>query len=341
MSTNSSGDSALHPTSATQYVSQISVRRGIAVVAVVALLLAGYALHTANTQAAVSTVVINAASQELSWNEGETVIFQLALINHDTEWTSQTIRLYTNWLSGGGPAGDGVWPWNFTQQCGDPLVPVFDPNGDLVPNGIIVPAGQVVEFFFAVDIPDDTAGQTEQVVVYGIDNYGSYSGNVTYKPDGTSLLLTIHSVSFFGVRMGAEPVSVEGNTLVYNDEPTLWEYNVRNTGTETDEFNVYPELPGVGWEIDMGLEGPLYLPGKSNDAANHRADKVMTLTPAADARPGSYDIIIHADSATGKASSDYAVFTVTIPAPDLHYNDPSPPESSRQAATPSGTGGQG
>ncbi len=75
MSTSNGGDSALHPTSATQYVSQIGVRRGIAVVAVVALLLAGYALHTANTQAAASKVVINAASQELSWNEGETVIF--------------------------------------------------------------------------------------------------------------------------------------------------------------------------------------------------------------------------------------------------------------------------
>ena len=280
-----------------------------AVLAVAVLLLAGYALLRSGSGAA-SPVVISADKESLDVVEGNEALFEITLTNTDTEWASQTIQMNANWLSG------LSWAWNFTRTDGAPLDEVRDASGQLVPNGIVVPGGSSVSFHFTALVPMGEAGATKRVTLTGIDNFGSYAGNVTKQDDGSDMTLTINAVSSQSVVLELDAVSQNGNSLVYQGQPTAWGYTIRNDGYYLDTYGLQVIPPAAGWTIDTGFAFGTQIQGLQDETASHVFNGVMSITPSANARPGNYDIHFNVSSINSGAS-DIGSITVTIPAPDL------------------------
>jgi len=278
-----------------------------AVLAVAVLLLTGYALLEMSS-GATSPVVISSDKSSLDVVEGREALFEITLTN--TGETSQTVQMSADWLSG------SPWEWNFTQIGGAPLDEVRDTSGQLVHNGIVVPGDGSVSFHFVVQVPMGEADVTSRITLAGIDNYGSYAGNVTRQDDGTDLTLTINAVHGLSVALELDAASQSGNTLAYQEQSTAWGYTVRNEGYYLDTYNLEVIPPAAGWSIETGFAPGTEIEGLQSDAAPHTFEGLMAITPPANARPGNYDI--HFDvSSIYSGVSDTGTITVTIPAPDL------------------------
>ena len=279
-----------------------------AVLVVAVLLLAGYALLRTGSGAP-SPVEISSDKDSLEVVGGHEALFEISLTNRDTEW-AQTVQMNANWLSG------LPWEWNFTKTSGGPLDEVRDVNEEVIQNGITVPSGTSVSFRFVAQVPMGEAGTTKRVTLFGIDNFGSYAGNVTKQGDGSDLLLTINAVRGQSVALELDPVSQNGNALAYQGQPTLWGYTVRNKGYYLDIYNLEVIPPATGWAVETGFANGTQIEGLQRDAAPHTFEGMMAITPPANARPGNYDIHFNVSSIDGE-TSDIDSLTVTIPAPDL------------------------
>ena len=286
-----------------------------AVSAVAVLLLAGYALLEMGSGAA-SPVVLSADMAEKNWAQNTTVYFAITLENTDDEWSSQTVKLYANWLSG------NPWAWNYTRSDGAPLDPVHDHEGQLLQHGVVIPMGASTEVWFIVDIPDDTAGVSQQVIITGIDNFGRVDGNLTKQEDDQDLILTINSVQNFNVDLRIDSTSWNDDRLMYGGETINWDYVVENTGGLSATFNVVGEAP-AGWDLDTGFTPDTEIPGTVISDVAHLTESTMTITSPESALPGSYvlKLTATAEPAGGRGVDDMVVvnrtFTVNVPPPDL------------------------
>ena len=290
-------------------------RRALMAITVVAMFLAGYALLAFDSGAATSKVVISADHDEKGGLEDTTVYFTISLFNSDTEFSSQTVKMYANWLSG------SAWAWEFTKGDGSALDPVYDSNGQLVENGVTVSQAATVDIRFQVDIPVASAGQSQTITILGVDNYGSFSGNTTKKDDGTDLTLTIMAVKDYDVDITIDDDSKAGDSIVYSGEETRWGYTIENIGWAIDEYTISAIVPSGGWTLNPGMIAGTSIPGQSTTDVSHRFIGEMIITPAPGATPGNYDIILEVAGANAGAHAASAQITVTIIAPDLQITD--------------------
>ena len=284
-------------------------RRALLVIALTTLLVAGYALLMVNTSAFDSKVVISVDKEEKSAQIGGETVFIVSLDNQDDEFSSQTIKLYANWLG-----GEGDWIWEFTKTNGDPLDEIRDVNDNLVQNGIVVPQSVAVDFHFVVRVPAASPSEVRVVKIIGLDNYGHLSANLTKQADGTDLSLAVNAVEAYGADLSINAKSTEGDKLVFSGQDTTWGYTIYNEGWEDDEFTVTSDLP-AGWNIAPGFAADTPIQGHNVLDVAHSQAAVMTITPAADARPGLYNLKLNIDG-NGGASAN-ATFQATIPAPDF------------------------
>ncbi len=292
-------------------------RRALMAITVVAMFLAGYALLAFDSDAATSKVVISADHDEKGALEETTVYFTVSLYNSDTEWSSQTVKMYANWLSG------NAWTWEFTKGDGSALDPVYDTNGQLIDNGVTISQDSTVDIRFQVDVPAASAGQSQTITILGVDNHGSFNGNTTKQDDGTDLTLTLLAVKEHEVEISIDDDSKAGDSIVYSGEAIRWGYTIENTGWLADEYTVEVIGP-AGWNFNPGMAPGTSIPGQSTTDVSHKYIGEVIITPDPGATPGNYDIIVEISGSNGRArepASASAEFTVTIIAPDLQITD--------------------
>ena len=260
--------------------------------------------------------------------EGVTVVAAtLTIENSDTEFRKQEVYLVTNWPS------NTTWPTVFV-----------DTNYDAIPNNEVplTKGGTATVFLMIYCYDECTSGDNNVVQIYAktdprfydggennTDTCGSDDCETDTSPASASANVTNTITMTFTARTGfmsslsCDAVSSAGGNEVTSGNTVLWGYTLINTGwaLDTYQFTVVV-ISADGHNVDYWTVSPGMMNGKeltgqgdSSSTAVHTAEGSISITPATNATPGIYNVVLTVISNNG-GNDSWCFFDVSVPEND-------------------------
>jgi uncharacterized membrane protein len=315
-------------------MSNVDARKTAIALALVGMLLAGMGITTVDAAASPVTLESDISSADIM--VGTTVEATLTLTSSDTRYRVMEVYMVASWASG------VAWEATFTNTDYDEL-----PDGKVsMDKGSSATIKLIIECSGVC-----SSGDTNSVSVYGksdprwydgggsnVDKCGSTDCATDTYPASSSANVTNTKIisltartsyaSTVGVGNTCNAESDGGNNEVFQGETYLWGYSLENTGWNTDTYqftSVVTSSSGydVGyWSVTPGISDGKELTGQSDTSptAVHEAAGSISIAPAANARPGVYNIELTVTSTNGAPDSG-CDFDVVVPEPDLEVLD--------------------
>ncbi len=306
--------------------SKTDSRRAVMALAVVIMFLA--TIGVGNVDAAPSPVALTADKTSADIMVGESAVITLTLDSSDSRYRKMDIYMVANWQSG--------TPWTSK---------FMDIEYDQLPNDLIqIGKGQSTTVFLKIYCTGIcTAGDTNEVQVYAktdpkfyTGGSGSNCGSSDCETDTTSasgssnvtnkIIISLTAATEFSSSVsGCDSVTSNGGIQVYQGETVQQDYTLTNTGYSTDNYQFDVSVSSaIGasvdyWTLSAGLSDGLPLIGTSG-TGDSVAEAGISITPATEARPGTYNIELVVTSNNGGADSG-CNFDVVIPQPDLEIKN--------------------
>ena len=303
--------------------SKTDSRRAVMALAVVIMFLA--TMGIGNVEAANSPVSITADKTSVDIMVGESTDIVLTLDSSDTRYRKMDVYMKSNWPSGAG------WASKF-----------MDTEYDQLPNDLIqIGKGQSTTVIFKVYCTGVcAAGDTEEVEVYAYTDPKWYDGGTGSGNDGgtsdttpasgssnvtTKVTISLTAATEFSSSITCDTVSSNGGIEVYQSDTVQWDYTLTNTGYSTDNYQfevIVSSAIGASvdyWTVSAGLSDGYSLVGTSGTGTSV-AEAGISISPATDARPGTFNIELVVTSNNGGAPSA-CNFDVVIPEPDLEIKN--------------------
>ena len=306
-------------------ISKQDSRRTVIAIAVVAMFIA--TLGIGDVDAAASPVSLSADKTSATIMVEDYVIVTLTLDSADTRYREMDVFMVANWPSG------IEWEYGF-----------YDTNSDRLPGNVITlnkgSAGTVQLVIFCTGVCE--SGDTNEVQVYGKTDPKFYQGSSrsqcgsddcttdTTAASASSNVTQTVTVTLTAATESSSSVSCDtesdnGSNVIYQSETALFDYTLTNTGFATDNYQFTTTVTSdVGastdfWTVTPGLQNGKSLDGSSGSGSKE-AESSISVTPAADARPGTYNIELVVTSNGGGADSG-CNFDVIVPGPDLEIKN--------------------
>ena len=311
-------------------LSNRDARKTVIALAFVGMLIASIAVT--NVDAAASKVTLSSDISSANILVGGSVEATLTLTSADTDYRTMQVYLTTSWASG------VSWESELTDTDYEELedgVVNLDKGGSATIKLTVYCEGVC------------SADDTNTISIYGKSDPLWYDGGTSSGNDGgdddstpaTSSSNITNTIQIeFTARQGYAVVVGDGNNcnsasntgdnIMYQGNAYQWGYNVENTGWNTDTYQFTVAVTSNSgaetgfWTVGPGLDDGKELTGQSDlsDSAKHDADGLISIKPAANARPGVYNIELVVTS-TGGAADAGCNFDVVIPEPDLEVKD--------------------
>ena len=303
--------------------SKTDSRRAVMALAVVAMFLA--TIGVGNVDAAESPVSITADKTSADIMVGESVVITLTIDSSDSRYRKMDIYMRSNWPSG------AAWTTKFMDTDYDQL------SNDLVQ----VSKGQSTTVLFKVYCTGVCeAGDTNEVEVYAYTDPKWYDGGTGSGNDGgdsdttaasassnitEKVTISLTAATKYSSTVVCDTVSSNGGIEVYQGDTVQWGYILTNTGYSTDNYKFDVSVSSaIGasvdyWTVSAGLSDGFPLIGTSGTGTSV-ADTGISISPATDARPGTYNIELVITSNNGGAPSA-CNRNVIIPQPDLEIKN--------------------
>jgi len=305
--------------------SKTDSRRVVMALAVVIMFLA--TIDVESVEPANWPVSITADKTSVDIMVGESADIVLTLDSSDTRYRKMDIYMKANWPSGAG------WTTKF-----------LDTEYDQLPNDLVqIGKGQSTTVIFKVYCTGVcAAGDTEEVEVYAYTDpkfyqggSGSNCGSSDCETDTSAasassnvtntITISLTAAIEFSSNVGCESVSSNGGIEVYQGDTVQWDYTLTNTGYSTDNYQfevIVSSAIGASvdyWTVSAGLSDGYSLVGTSGTGTSV-AEAGISISPATDARPGTFNIELVVTSNNGGAPSA-CDFDVVIPEPDLEIKN--------------------
>ena len=305
--------------------SKTDSRRAVMALAVVIMFLA--TIGIGNVEAANSPVSITADKTSVDIMVGESAVITLTLDSSDTRYRKMDVYMKSNWPSGAG------WTSKF-----------LDTEYDQLPNDLVqIGKGGTTTVLFKVYCTGVcAAGDEEEVEVYAYTDPKFYQGGSgsscgssdcetdTSPASGSSNVTTKVTISLtaateFSSSITCDTVSSNGGIEVYQGDTVQWDYTLTNTGYSTDNYQfevIVSSAIGASvdyWTVSAGLSDGYSLVGTSGTGTSV-AEAGISISPATDARPGTFNIELVVTSNNDGAPSA-CDFDVVIPEPDLEIKN--------------------
>ena len=308
-----------------EIISKRDFRKTVIALAFVGILVASFAVT--KVDAAPSPVTISSDKSDVDILVGETVDFTLTLDSSDTTFTEMQVYLIANWQGG------NIWTSKFYKADGTTELP--SNTAKVSKNGkttVILKVSCVAS--------ECSVGQTNKVSIYGKSDpthYDSITGSLSTTdptPATTSNNVTNTITIDFEARTGYDATltcnaaSDTGDTLMYQGIAYLWGYTLKNTGWSSDSYSFDLAVSSSvghetgGWALDSGLTDGKALTGQSGSSDSIKeTDGKMSITPAANTKPGVYDALLTATSAGDSNVKATCAFEIIVPEPDFVITD--------------------
>ena len=303
--------------------SKTDSRRSVMALAVVIMFLA--TMGVGNVGAADSPVAITADKTSATIMVGESVVITLTVDSSDSRYRKMDIFMKANWPDG--------TPWT---------TKFMDTDYDQLSNDLVqVNKGQSTTVLFKIYCTGVcAAGDTNTVEVWAQTDPKWYDGGTSSGNDGgdsdttaassssnvtNKETISLTAATEFSSLLDCKKVSSNGGIEVYQADSVQWDYTLTNTGYSTDNYQFDVSVSSaIGasvdyWTLSAGLSDGLPLIGTSG-TGDKVAEAAISITPATEARPGTYNIELVITSNSGGAPSA-CDFDVVIPHPDLEIKN--------------------
>ncbi len=315
--------------------SKTDTRRTVMALAVVTMFVA--TLGVGNVDAAASPVSLTSDKTSATVMVDDYIVATLTLDSSDSRYRNMDVFMWANWPSG------VEWPHAFYNANGDELPGKVNDKG-----GIITldkgSTGTVQLVIFCEGVCE--SGDTNSVQIYGKTDPQWYDGQTdsgttsgcqtdsscsdTTAASASSNVTNTVTISLTAATDYSSTVSgctdsSTGDNNIYQGQTVLWDYTLTNTGYSEDSYTFdVTATSSIGaetgfWTLSAGLSDGKNLVGTSGTGASS-AEASISVTPASDARPGTYNIELIVESNNGGPDAG-CNFDVIVPEPDLEIKN--------------------